>query len=395
MARKTLGFMQLTILCGFSLYYAWYLIAFFGFFLSAPLDIGFVQLHAGQALFFFGNAVALIVIVKLLRKSESAAIVRKPAFHIATFVPGIFLPGIALLGELGFYAPLPLFYVACFLTGTSIAFGFMLWEQLSESGYLNRGTLAHGTTFCAGGVIFIAAMLCMSDLQISALAIVLLIASTALLAFITPRIDIPEDEPLEPALEYFKGAWHLEIVIAVINTSFGFAFIALFNLYGSSLIAAMGIAVLVDLALSIVFSQGKWLIFTGWARICTAVASCALLLFVCPGDPVKIGSLCALVVLWFTFRTMNGGSLIDLANNRNYPILYLASRGNLSAAIGFALGLVVGLVAVSTGIPETMQFYVPLALVALFVITSLLFLPFGYESSTVGYKTLADRKSVV
>lgn len=73
----------------------------------------------------------------------------------------------------------------------------------------------------------------------------------------------------------------------------------------------------------------------------------ALLLFVCPGDPVKIGSLCALVVLWFTFRTMNGGSLIDLANNRNYPILYMASRGNLSAAIGFALGLVVGLVAVS------------------------------------------------
>ena len=115
----------------------------------------------------------------------------------------------------------------------------------------------------------------------------------------------------------------------------------------------------------------------------------ALLLFVCPGDPVKIGSLCALVVLWFTFRTMNGGSLIDLANNRNYPILYMASRGNLSAAIGFALGLVVGLVAVSTGIPEIMQFYVPLALVALFVITSLLFLPFGYESSTVGYKTLA------
>ena len=35
MARSSLGFMQLTIICGFSLFYAWYLIAFFGLFMFA------------------------------------------------------------------------------------------------------------------------------------------------------------------------------------------------------------------------------------------------------------------------------------------------------------------------------------------------------------------------
>ena len=55
MARRQLGFMQLTILVSYSLYYAGYLIVFFGLFMHVPTAWGFAPFHTGQALFFLGS----------------------------------------------------------------------------------------------------------------------------------------------------------------------------------------------------------------------------------------------------------------------------------------------------------------------------------------------------
>ena len=48
MQHKSLGFMQLAIICGFSFYYAWYLISFFALFVSPPAIATFVEVHVGQ-----------------------------------------------------------------------------------------------------------------------------------------------------------------------------------------------------------------------------------------------------------------------------------------------------------------------------------------------------------
>ena len=52
MQHKSLGFMQLAIICGFSFYYAWYLISFFALFVSPPAIATFVEVHVGQVVFF-------------------------------------------------------------------------------------------------------------------------------------------------------------------------------------------------------------------------------------------------------------------------------------------------------------------------------------------------------
>ena len=57
MKTKGLGFMQLTIVVGFCLYYGYYLIAFFGAFAELPPGVDFTDAHLGQFVFFIGSII--------------------------------------------------------------------------------------------------------------------------------------------------------------------------------------------------------------------------------------------------------------------------------------------------------------------------------------------------
>ena len=81
-------------------------------------------------------------------------------------------------------------------------------------------------------------------------------------------------------------------------------------------------------------------------------------------------------------------------------MLYSSTRGKLPANVGFTVGLIIGIAALATpaaSLPiapepyslDAAHFYIPLALVAIFVLTALFFLPFDNESPSAGYKTLA------
>ena len=389
MQHKSLGFMQLAIICGFSFYYAWYLISFFALFVSPPAIATFVEVHVGQVVFFGASVLATLVTLVLFRRSNSSIIGHAKLLILATAVLGLALPVLVMAGNLISFASLPLFYGACFLSGASMAIGFMLWENLSTQGYLNKGVLAHGTIFCAGGIVFLCAALFLSNLDMSLLASLLLIASTALLAFITPRCNTTENKPIEPVRDYFRKVWNIDVVVVVLNISFGYAFILLFGYDKTLLVATMAAAVAADLIFSIIFGRGKWLLFAGSVRVCVAFASCALILLVLPGEATSLGALCVLVVFWFIFRTINGGSLTDLANAHSFPVLYSSTRGKLSANAGFTIGLGLGVAAVAAAQPGITTTYIPLALVAAFIFTALFLLPFDGESATAGYKTLA------
>jgi DNA-binding CsgD family transcriptional regulator len=221
------------------------------------------------------------------------------------------------------------------------------------------------------------------------MAVLLLAASTALLAFITPRCDTLENKPVMPVKEFFRKAWHLDIVIGVVNMTFGYAFIMLYHVNTFLLVAAMALAFLVNLVFSIALGRGKWILLAGSLRICVAFAGGALLLLACPNDITQAIALCTLVMFWFVFRTMNSGSLNDLANHYDFSILYSSTRGKLPTNMGFLAGLVIGIVVIGGGSPEAIRLYVPLSLVALLMLSALFLLPFDNESSTAGYKTLA------
>ncbi len=390
MSVKRLGFMQLTIICGFSLYYAWYLISFFGFFMFAPERIDFIALHTGQVVFFLGSIAVTLALLFWFRKADSVAVGHNRLLHLISLLLALPLPLLITVSEVtGVLVALWAFYIACFLCGCSIGFGFMLWEDLATHGYLNRGVLAHGTIFCAGGVIFLATTFLLDNAGASAISILLLCASTALLAFITPRCDLLEDKPVKPVQAYFRAAWHVDLVIIVISVIFGYAFMLLYHLSNSLLLGTMAVAVFVDLAFSVLFGRGKWIQFAGWARVCGAFVSCALILLVFPVGPLANVALFVIIVFWFMFRTMNGGSLTDLANHCDYSMLYSSLRGKLPANIGFTIGLAVGVAGISSNDTPVFEMYIPLAIVAVFILTALFFLPFDAESKTPGYKTLA------
>lgn len=389
MQHKSLGFMQLTIICGFGLYYAWYLISFFALFVSPPAIASFVEIHIGQVVFFAASVFATLATLALFHRTDSSVVGHTKPLIVVSAIAGLALPALVIVGNIVSLAPLPLFYGACLLSGASVAVGFMLWENLSTHGYLNKGVLAHGTIFCAGGVIFLCATLFLSNFEMSLLSSFLLIASAALLAFITPRCDTAENKSIGPVRDYFGKVWNIDVVVAVLNISFGYAFILLFGYDKTLLVAAMAAAIAADLAFSIAFGRGKWLLFAGAVRVCVAFASCALILLVWPNETSNLGALCILVVFWFVFRTINGGSLTDLANAHNFPILYSSTRGKLSANAGFTIGLALGVVAVASAQPDICTVYIPLILVAAFIFTALFLLPFDGESATAGYKTLA------
>ena len=390
MSHKRLGFMQLTIPCGFGLYYAWYLIAFFGLFMFVPGDHSFVPLHIGQVVFFAGSIVVTGVLLAWFHRVNSVAIGHMRFLYLASFLPALPLPLIIIAGAAwGWQPPAWLAYSAFFLAGGSVGFGFMLWEDVTTHGYLNRGVIAHGTIFCTGGIVFLAATFLLDTIGTCTVALLALCASTALLAFITPRCDLLEDKPVAPVRAYFHDVWHIDIVIAVINMAFGYAFIMLYNLDNLLLLTTMGIAIVADMAFSIVVGRGKWIQFAGWARVCGAFVSCALIALVLPNNILESVALSTIVIFWFAFRTMNGGSLTDLANNNGFSMLYSATRGKMPANVGFTLGLALGVGAVATGDPVVSGTYAPLALVAIFIFAALFFLPFDNESKTAGYKTLA------
>ena len=389
MAKSALGFMQLTIICGFSLFYAWYLISFFGLFIIVPSDFDFIGLHVEQILFFVGGILATVFLIATFNRADSVAIGHTRLLYFASFLPGLLMPLAILTYSLGITLPFPVFCIACLLTGAAAAIGFMLWEDLLTHGYLKRGVLTHGIMFCAGGIAFLAATLFLSPIQTCVVSIMLLCASTALLSFIAPRCDSLEDKPAAPAREHFRKSWHIEIVITVINAAFGYAFILLYFVDPNLLVGAMAIAIFADLAFAIAFGRGKWLQFAGAIRICGAFVSAALLLIACGGDIVRNVAACTIVLFWFVFRTIDGGSLTNLANRNDLSALYCATRGKMPANLGFTIGLAIGVASVAVN-PSGMALpYVPLALVGLFIVAVLFFLPFDNTSSAVGYKTLS------
>ena len=386
---KPLGVMKLTIICGFSLFYAWYLVAFFGLFMFQPAEPDFATFHMGQVLFFAGSVLATVFILHMFKRADSVAIGHTRFLYLASLIPGSALPACVIAYELGITPPLAVFYICCFLAGASIAFGFMLWEDLSKHGYLDRGVLSHGIIFCAGGVLFLLCSQMLTELQNAVAAELFLCASTMLFAYIAPHDEAIESKPVKPVREFFAAVWHLDVVVAVINVAFGYAFMLLYQQDNAELLMAMTVAIFADLVFSAAFGRGKWLMFAGAARVCAAIVSCALILFACPDALTGNFALCVIVAMWFIFRTMNGGSLTDLANRHDFSALYAATRGKMPANVGFTVGLLVGVWAIAFEVDIVANLYIPLALVAAFILSALFLLPFDSESAMPGYKTLA------
>ncbi len=88
------------------------------------------------------------------------------------------------------------------------------------------------------------------------------------------------------------------------------------------------------------------------------------------------------------FRTINGGSITDLANRNNFSALYSATRGKLPRQYRLHRGFVSRRWSHRLERYAIIEQYIPLTLVALFILTALFLLPFDNELNTAGFKSL-------
>ncbi len=387
-AHKNLGFMQLVIICGFSIFYAFYLLSFFGFFLFFPNSYSFTEGHISQVMYFLGTLAGSLFLLALYRKNNSTDFKHDLRFHIISILLASALPACVILESLGKSIPLPIIYISSFVCGLVIAAGFAFWEDLSLRGYLKRSMFSHSIIFAAGSLLFLIIIAGLSYIGVAVACEIALIVNILLVAFIEPRCEYSKSTSLEKTIKFFKNTRHLDVVTYIINAAFGFAFILLYEIGNVYLLCIMAIAVIIDLAISLFIGRNRVMPFVGSIRITIAFVGVALILYVCPGITIKIIGLGIIVVFWFIWRTVNGGAAAEMATRNKFPILYVGVRAKLSSNIGFTIGLVLGVCIAGFGYSNFAYVYAALGLVAAFILGALFLLPFENESDAPGLKTL-------
>lgn len=393
MARKPLGFMQLVIIFGYSLFYAWYLTTFFGLFMVFPTGVGFVEQHLGQLIYFAASLIATEFFLSRFRKMHAVTFSMNTPELVIACICGVLLPLCTIWDWAFGGVVLPAVYVACAFSGFFVSSFFVSWDDLARRGYLKHNVFAHAVIFALGGAFFVFAMLTGSLVTIAGICLVFLFGSVFLLSFINLRAEQSPGFPVEPAVAFFKGAHHLDVTTDVVTIAFGFAFVLLYHHLGAGLLLVMAVAILADFILAFIVGKNRYVPFVGTLRICMAVVSVALIAFTLPDALVKDIALSVVILIWFVYRTINGGSLMELSARKKLSMIYAVARGKLAGNIGFLLGLGIGLAVVGgseaagLSVVDVAQ-YVALALVAATVVSALFLLPFDNESSAPGLKTL-------
>lgn len=390
--NKPLGFMQLAIIVGFSLFYAEYLTSFFGVFLSFPHGYGFTEQHAGQVVYFASSLLGAGVVLTLFRRRGKSEVRITAGPCAALALCDALLPSGVIVDALGLQLPLALVLAVCAVAGAGIAVGFVQWDDLAKRGYLNRNVFVHGIIFAAGGMLFVLASALLPQVMLGGVCLALLFASTWLLVFTGRRAEPASDAPVEPAVEFFRKTHHVDFSTNVVTIPFGFAFVLLYRYLGFSLLFIMGAAILLDLLFALTIGRTRIIPFMGALRISMAVVALACIALALPTTQAKTGALAAIVVIWFIYRTVNAGSLMELAAKKKLSLQYTVGRGKLSSNTGFCLGLVLGLAVMGLESAGQVIPYVALAAVALSVVTALFFLPFENESDMPGIRTLKPVK---
>jgi DNA-binding CsgD family transcriptional regulator len=398
MAHKSLGFMQLTIVVGYSMFYAFYLITFFGAFVEFPHGYDFALGHLGQVVYYIGVVIGVCVMLARFRRRDSSELVKMRFFAPCALVASLPLPVCMLLDALGVQLGLPVIYAACLAEGFSISGGFAFWDDLTRRGRFRRNWFSHGVVFALGGAVFLACTFASSFAVLGETCIILFLGSFSLLAFIDRRAEKSPDYSVSAAVENFSNSRHLDIVAVAVTAVFGFAFVGVYRYGGNVVFAAMAAAIVIDFALTLHVGKTHVLPFVGTLRIASLLVAIALISIAAFDGIIRVVALSAIVVVWMAYRTLNGGSLMELSLSRKLSLHYTEARGKLASNIGFAMGLAFGILIpdiVSFDLPASgVNSYMSLAAAVVVVAAAILLLPFDNEAVVSGIRTLAPTQSI-
>ncbi len=378
MAHKSLGYVQLATIIGFGLFYAWYLMTFFGAFLFFPEEATFLERHLAQIVYFTGAVLGSGILLKTFRRRGSSDLTYPPAMFASMAAMGTLLPICILANGLGAAMPLPVIWIACFFAGCALSAGFSWWDDVPQRGRLGMGSFGRGVVFGLGGLVFLGCQLCLTPSLFGVVSLTWIGISSFLFAFINARTERETDHPVPEAIAFFAKARALDGLTAIVTVPFGFAFMLLYHYVGAGIIAVFAVMVVVDLLTTMLVGRKRIIPFAGVLRISMAFIAVGLIASVLEPVETKAVALGFIAVVWFAYRTFNGSALVQLALVRRMSLPYTVVRGKLAGNIGFLVGLGIGMIAALTESPGTVD-AITLAMVAVVVLSALFLLPFDNE----------------
>lgn len=378
LTHKGLGYIQLATIAGFSLFYAWYLMTFFGAFLFFPTGANFFDRHLSQIIYFLGAVSGSEILLIIFRRKGESDISYTPALFAVMAAMGMLLPICILMDSLGASVPLPLVWISCLFAGSALSTGFSWWDDVPKRGRIGTGSFGRGIVFGLGGLIFLGCQLCLTPFLFSVACLTWIGISVFLFTFISTRSKPAEDYPVQDAVAFFAKARALDVLTALVTVPFGFAFMLLYFYIGQGIVVVFAVMVAVDFLTTMVVGKNRIIPFAGVLRICMAFIAVGLIASVMPHTETKAIAFGFISVIWFVYRTFNGSALLQVSLVRRMSLPYTVVRGKLASNVGFLAGLGVGVCTALANDPAVVNM-VTLALVIMVVLGALFLLPFDND----------------
>lgn len=383
---------------GFGFHFAWYLMTILWILPMFYPGTPSIESMILQVTFLIGASSLSFV----LSRKNTVAIIRRIMFtnwYVAVCVFFACLPALILvIFTYSGVSSMPIIGVAAFLAGGVNSLIFACWEETGGKLEFKNPVFFVAISFCFGASLF-ALFRIFFPLNGVILNVLLMLGSGLLYRFIRDkqgyRPSFEDRSDIESSQTHHKERIRVKIsiVFAVIGIGFGFAWglLSMRNYLWIVIALAIGVLVVVTyLALARKFDN--MLSVISLQRICSAAVS-VFLVIVCITDSEFFVSaaLCGVFTLWFVFRALNGGLLMQYALLNGFSLTHFLAAGKVYTNFGVVLGWIIALT-VALADPFYFPADVPAALLTFCIlIVSFSLLPFEREVFVENKKPTEER----
>ncbi|MBQ9041335.1 MAG: hypothetical protein IJ111_00805 [Eggerthellaceae bacterium] len=389
--------MEMLAMGGFALFFGWMFIVFYWLFCEFPPGVDVVTRDVTQLFAFAAIPVGYVIMHFSAKRAQFNIFTNKARILLA--IGASILPAIALVMYQGVNIPLAVVCVANVIVGLVAAGIRTAWLDVCsrlKDDYYSRFT---GLSLFAGGLLFVLVAFLPATAQ-PIFAIVYILLSVGLLAYVSPRIEGNADRvPLETVAETWRFAKEIEPSFFMFGVVFAITVVFLFN-SGSEQVLLGLIATLVgSLAIALLSIGGKQLSITIYQRILVVITVLACILTPFLQGTGQLVCACVVMASMSMFMAINYSYLVKkCAVAREAPLFRQAPIRLFVPSLGFAAGWALATVFTALYGPHSDAFmYMRLGVAIVLVVVVMVFIPVKEHHAVDGSSPSGERvtKTVV
>ncbi len=392
-AGSSIGISSVEMLAmgGFALFFGWMFISFYWLFCEFPPDASLVSRDFAQLFLFVAVPLGFVSLHFAAQRPQFNLF--SPLSKALHAIGGVILPIVALVTYQGVPVPLPIIWVANFIAGLTAAGVRLAWldvcSRLKDDHY-SRFT---GLSMFVGTLFFVLVAFLPTTAQ-PIFAIVYILASLGLLAFVSPRIEGNDKRaPLESVENTWRFTREIEPSFFMFGVVFAITFLFLFNDGAESVLLGLISTLVGSLAVAILSMADRQLSITVYQRalVILAVLACVLMPFM--GHTGQLACSCVVMAAWAMFVAVNYSYLVKKCTvAREVPLFRQAPLRLLVPAFGFAVGWALAtFVTFQFGAHSDAFMYMRLGVAVVLVITIMVFIPVKEHHAVDGSSPSGER----